>query len=155
MKPVTQLASMPQCTKEPRKEFHVLLKTASRARLTACLPNTRFLLFYQETKPGFKGGRGGGGLQGPTQPPRKPKTRGYLPNSRSLQLAQGTRSRSPPGDPGTAPTAATHSDLLAQALGPRVRGSQGWGVGPGPPRLGRSWQPLAPRAEEKAGGQLR
>lgn len=137
MKPVTQLASMPQCTKEPGKEFHVLLKTASRARLTACLPNTRFLLFHQETKPGFKGGRGGGGLQGPTQPPRKPKTRGYLPNSRFLQLAQGTRSRSPPGDPGTASTAATHSDLLVQALGPRGRGV---------PRLGCRAQPATPGA---------
>lgn len=67
-----------------------------------------------------------------------------------MQLARATWPRSPPGDPGSALTTASHSAPLAQALGPRGRVPR-LGCRPSPPRLGRSRQPLAPRVAEEPG----
>lgn len=132
----------------------MLLKTASRTHRTACLPNTRFTTSTRRQNRGPRTNAEEEGCRVPTRRPACLK-RGLLTKlTRSLQLAQVSRPRSPPGDPGTAPTTASHSAPLAQASGPRGRLPPP-GCRPSPPRLGRSRQPLAPRAAEKPGGELR
>lgn len=133
MKPVTQLASMPQCTKEPRNEFHVLLKTASRAHLTACLPNTRFLLFF--TRKQNRGSRADVEEEGCRVPP-KPKMRGYLPNSVLAACPRNTDALTPGGPRHS----SDHRHPLRSAR-PGI-GAEGSGV----PRPGCQAQPATPGA---------
>lgn len=78
-------------------------------------------------------------------------TKSCQTHTRSLQRALAQQPRSPPWVPGTAPTTATHTALLAQALGPRgSRWSRRLGCRPSPPRLERSRRPLPPRGWRQA-----